>query len=84
MKDLVKLNENTLFPASIVFAFLSIFGGSCWWMSALYTRVAQAENNISDLQESQGKIIEELKGVNFNLVEIKTVLKTTRSVRNGR
>ena len=70
-----KISEATVIPVSILAVMLSLAAGGAWWMSALYARVAQAEDNVSDLQDSQKEIVEELKYVNHNLIEIKTVLK---------
>lgn len=72
---LSKITETTLVPVSMFAIILSACAAGSWWLSALYARVAKAEDNIVELQASQREIIEELKDVNINLVEIKTVLK---------
>lgn len=78
---LSKISEATLIPVSLLAIILSISVGGAWWMSALYARVVRAEDNVSDLQASQKEVIEELKVINTNLVEIKIVLKAKREFK---
>lgn len=70
-----KISENTLVPISAIAVVLATATGGAWWMSALYSRVARAEENVMILQGSQKEIVDQLKTVNENLIEIKTVLK---------
>lgn len=69
------LSEKTLIPIGAMAGVFMTLAGAIWWASALYVRVAQAETNIVNLQSSHQEIVKELKEVNGNLIELKTVLK---------
>jgi hypothetical protein len=67
--------EKTLLPLGLALSMaVSVVGGT-WWLSAMYSRVAMAEHKIGSLESSNHEVLQELKSVNYTLIEIKTVLK---------
>lgn len=73
-----KVSENTLVPIGAITGVFMTLAGGIWWASAMYVRVAQAENSIVALQDNHKEIVKELREVNGNLIELKTVIKNGR------
>lgn len=70
-----KITEKTLLPLGLIVTLATSVIGSTWWMSALYSRVARAEDSINDLVSSRKEMVNELRAMNFTLIEIRTELK---------
>ena len=64
-----------MIPLGVTFTTIIFLAGGVWWMSALYSRVASAEQDISTLENSHKETVLELKEMNTTLTEIKTLLK---------
>lgn len=69
-----KISQETLIPISLVGGVLCLMLGGSWWMSALYSRVAQAEVQIGSLEKANADMLKELKIVNETLIEIRVLL----------
>jgi peptidoglycan hydrolase CwlO-like protein len=70
-----RIDEKTLMPLGVILSILATLVGAVWWASAVYARVAQAENSIQSLQINNSDIAKELKQMNNVLIEISTQLK---------
>jgi hypothetical protein len=74
----MKITENTSIQLSLIGSIAVTVVGGVWWLSSMYYRVAQAENNISTLQVSQKEVVNQLQLMNGTLIEIKTEIKNQR------
>jgi hypothetical protein len=69
-----KISEDTLIPIGLLGIILGALLGGTWWMSALYSRVAQAEIKVGSLEKANSDMLKELKTVNETLIEIRVLL----------
>lgn len=69
-----KISENTLIPIGFAFVVISALLGGTWWMSALYSRVATTEKQISSLEQANQDMLKELREVNNTLIKISVTL----------
>jgi hypothetical protein len=74
----MKLGENTFIPIGFLFAAASLVGGGGWWMSALYSRVAKAEDSVVELKSSQGETVRQLQQINETLIEIRAEMRSAK------
>ena len=68
------ITENTYIPIGLIASILSFIIGSTWWAASLHSRVAQAEDAVTDVKASQKELVHELKTVNETLSEIRILL----------
>ena len=72
------ITEKTLIPLSLIVGIIGTVIGGVWWLSALYSRVSYAEENINRLQDSNKEIVKQLQSVNETLIQIKVTLDNSK------
>lgn len=70
-----RITQSTVMPISLIITLATALTGGAWWASAVYARVAKAEEHIDVLQDGHNEVVRELRAANETLIEIKTVLK---------
>jgi hypothetical protein len=68
------ISEKTHVPISLIAGFLSFVIGATYWAASLHSRVAQAEEAVSEVKITQKELVHEIRTVNQTLNDIRVLL----------